>query len=223
MTHDGERGRRAVISAVGMMLVAAACGTGTASSGSDGATGSSVPVTSPASSVTVAARCPSPAKAVQFSQPTPWRVIGRTGPEGRYRDKDVSESMITISNPNPIAVRARAIILVSDPVLDAATSRRQELVEFGVARKPVLRSDGGIDYSVDTPTEVPAGGTVQVVARRLTTASPTTIKAQYGSAVIVALPAVSESCDIPVAGADPIRLLPGGVTTKGCTDPAAGC
>jgi len=224
MTHDGERGRRAAISAVGMMLMAAACGSGAASGGGTETAGAGGTVTTAGAPATTAAQCPSPAKAVEFSQPSAWRVIGRTGPEGQYRDRDVSESTLTVTNPNPIAVRVKAIVLLSDPTMASSNFPRRDLVGFGVPSKQGLRHDGGLDYSVGVPTEVPAGGSVQMAARRLTTPPPT-VKAFYGFAAVVARPEVSDRCEIPVAGADPIKLLGliQGSQTKGCTDPAAGC
>lgn len=225
MTGNGDGRQCAPMFAVCVTaLVLAACGSGAASGGGTESAGAGGTATTAGAPATTAAQCPSPAKAVEFSQPSPWRTIGRTGPEGQYRDKDVSESTLTITNPNPIAVRAKAIVLLSDPTMASSNFPRRDLVEYGVPSKQGLRNDGGLDYSVGVPTEVPAGGSVQVAARRLTTPPPT-VKAFYGFAAVVAQPAVSDRCEIPVAGADPIKLLGliQGSQTKGCTDPAAGC
>lgn len=225
MTGHGGRRRSAPVVAVGVMVLAlAACGSGGASGGRTESAGAEGTVTTGGTPAPTSAQCPSPAKAVSFSQPSPWRTIGRTGPEGAYRDKDVSESTLTITNPNPIAVRAKAIVLLSDPTMASSNFPRRDLVEYGIPSKQGLRHDGGLDYSVGVPTEVPAGGSVQVAARRLTTPPPT-VKAFYGFAAVVAPPAVSDRCEIPVAGADPIQLLGliQGSQVQGCTDPAAGC
>jgi hypothetical protein len=217
----GPRGPvwRAAVAVV-TLAVLPSCG-GAADKATSEPSGAKGAVTAAAPSVSETARCPSPVKPVTFSQPSPWRVIGRTGPEGFNRDKDVSESTMTITNANSVAVTAKALVLVDDA---RPGSTYGGLIEYGVPRATGLRSDGGTDYRVSTPTEVPPGASVQVAARRLTTPSAS-LKAQYGYAEIAAQLTVTETCDIPVAGADPIRLLPAGRSAQGCTDPVAwlGC
>ncbi len=162
------------------------------------------------------AGCPSPARPVAVGTPTPWEVIGRTGPEGPHRDKDVSESKLTITNPNDVPVRTKVIVLLGSPAFSTAGA----LVEYGVPHEARLRSDGGLDYAVDAAVTVAPGASVEVAARMLTRPS-LTVKALYGFADILA-PRMDTPCNVPVAGADPITLL-GSTASGGCTDPAAGC
>lgn len=128
---------------------------------------------------------------------------------------DVSESRMTVTNPNTVPVRAKVIALIATPGLAAGS-----LFEYGVPSTRGLRSDGGLDYSVEAGMTVPPGASVEMAARMLTR-TPTTVRALYGFADILA-PNTDKPCNIPVAGAEPIKLL-GGKTAGGCTDPAVGC
>jgi len=205
----GSTSARAGVIAAASLMALSACGAGADSAGR-GKDATEVPAPSTPQG------CPSPPQAVSIGTPGPWLVIGRTGPEGPYRDKEVSESKVTVTNPNGVPVRAKVIVLLGSPAL----SRSGTLVEYGVPSVSGLRSDGGLDYSVTAAVTVPAEASVEVAARMLTIPSPS-VKALYGVADILA-PSTDRPCNISVAGADPIKLL-GGNEAAGCTDPAAGC
>jgi len=129
------------------------------------------------------------------------------------RDHDVSESTLTVTNENSVAVYAKAIVLLGS----AGANNRSVLVEYGVPNQAVLHWDGGLDYGVTTPVKVPPRASVDVAARVLTNPS-STVRALYGGANIRLLDGTM--CTFPVPGAEPIMLL-GGPAAKGCTDPLA--
>lgn len=215
MTDRRNRGTRIQRVAAGLLLlgVLPACGTTAAGGSDDRAAGRGGPVTTSASSDAAPARCPKEARPVSLGPASPFRVIGRTGPIGITRDRDVSESTLTITNENALAVYAKAIVLLGFGGAD----NRSVLVEYGVPNQAVLHWDGGLDYGVTTPVEVPPGASVDVAARVLTNPS-STVKALYGGANIRLLDGTM--CSFPVPGAEPITLL-GGPAAKGCTDPLA--
>jgi len=192
-----------------LALVQAACG-------DDGATTTAGGAGQASGTSDKKAGCPSPTRPVAIGTPSAWEVIGRTGPDGPHRDKDVSESRVTVTNPNDVPVRAKVIVLLGSPALGSAGA----LVEYGVPHEALRRADGGLDYAVTAVATVPPGDSVEMAARMLTIPAPT-VRALYGFADIVA-PRTDTPCNIPVAGADPITLL-GSNASGGCTDPAAGC
>lgn len=209
MVRRRGRPHRSCLAGAAALVLLAGCG-GSARSGDGKAADSRG-----AGSVT-GAGCPSPTKAVAIGAPGAWQVIGRTGPEGAYRDKDVSESKLTVTNPNSVPLRVKVIVLLGSPALSGSGA----LVEYGQPSAGALRADGGRDYSVSPMPTVPARGSVEMAARKLTVPSPT-VKAVYAFAQVLA-PRTDSPCDIPVSGADPVTLI-GDWSVQGCTDPAAGC
>lgn len=222
MRDQGTIRRLAVVLFV---LITAACGDGSdTQQGTGGQTGASAAPSNSGSASSTVKGCPT--KALVLAAPTPWAEIGSVPSTGASAPQPISESRLSVSNPNAvdISVQAKALVEAKGTLHDYGGPSGSNIVGSRLATFGVPLPQGGnridgkdISIGTATPAVVPAGRSLELVARvwQGTPAGPVTTKVVYGRGRLVAATAAeSDACHIAIDGAEPMRLLDGLVSAR---------